>query len=175
MLAAGILSLMAYFTAAVGAWSGVYWIYMGQRPENYILIGLVTFTIPFMIRHHRRPGFAAIYRLLGMLALFIAILVVSNWGEISYLEMDGEAVEILYQVIGFLVAGLAIWIGIRLQMKEVVNTGAAFFVIFLYTKFFDWWWDWMPKYIFFMTLGLIAVGLLLILNYARKVLQRVSS
>ncbi len=31
-----------------------------------------------------------------------------------------------------------------------MNTGNVFFTIFLYTKFYDWWWDWMPKYLFFL-------------------------
>ena len=115
------------------------------------------------------------YRLLGMLAVFIAILVLANWGQVSYLQLDHDAVEMLYQMLGFLLAGLAIWFGIRLGMKEVVNTGATFFVICLYTKLFDWWWDWMPKYLFFLVIGLIAVGLLFILSRARRTLQGASS
>ena len=103
------------------------------------------------------------------------ILILANWGRISYLELDAEAVEILYQTVGFLLSGLAIWFGIRRGMREVVNTGATFFVILLYTKFFDWWWDWMPKYLFFLVLGLIAIGLLLVLNRARRMLQAGSS
>lgn len=175
MLAAGILSLMAYLTTTVGTWSGVYWIYMGQRPENYVMAGLAAFALPFLVRHRQRDGFPPVYRLLGMLAIFIAILVLANWGQISYLKLDRDAVEMLYQMLGFLLAGLAIWFGIRRGMKEVVNTGATFFVIFLYTKFFDWWWDWMPKYLFFLVIGSIAVGLLLILSRARRKLQGASS
>jgi hypothetical protein len=34
-----------------------------------------------------------------------------------------------------------------------VNTGITFFVIFLYTKFFDWWWDALPKWLFFLLLA----------------------
>jgi uncharacterized membrane protein len=175
MLAAGIMSLMAYLTMTVGVWSGAYWIYMGQRPENYIFAGVVTFIVPFVVPHRRREKFPAVYRLLGMLATFIAILVLANWGAISYLKLDREAVEILYQMVGFLLAGLAIWFGIRKGMKEIVNTGFTFFIILLYTKFFDWWWDWMPKYLFFLFLGLIAVGLLFILSRARRTLKGAAS
>jgi hypothetical protein len=171
MLAAGLLSLMAYLTAAVGTWSGVYWIHMGQRPENYILVGAIVFAAPFLLRHRKLATFAPVYRILGMLAIFISLLVLSNWGGVSYLKMDADAVEILYQILGFLLAGLAIWIGIRLKLQDVVNSGSVFFVIFLYTKFFDWWWDWMPKYMFFFILGLIAVGLLFILGRARRLLR----
>jgi len=54
-----------------------------------------------------------------------------------------------------------IWAGIRRQWKETVNLAATFFVIFLFVRLVDWWWDWMPKYLFFFLAGLIAIGLLL--------------
>jgi len=49
-----------------------------------------------------------------------------------------------------------------------VNLGAAFFTIFLYAKFVDWWWDWMPKYVFFFVIGFIAIGLLLAFRKIRR-------
>ena len=49
----------------------------------------------------------------------------------------------------------------------VVLLGA--FCIFLYTKFYDWWWDWMPKYIFFLVMGLAAVLLLVVFKRLRGV------
>jgi len=36
-------------------------------------------------------------------------------------------------------------------------------MVFLFMKFVDWWWDWMPKYLFFLTLAatsLIVLGIL---------------
>ena len=49
-----------------------------------------------------------------------------------------------------------------------MNTGLSFFVIFLYTKLFDWWWESMPKYLFFLVLGLSAVLILLVLRRLRS-------
>jgi hypothetical protein len=43
-------------------------------------------------------------------------------------------------------------------------------MIFPYTKFFDWWWAWMPKYIFFLALGLAAVLLLIVFKCLRGVI-----
>ena len=61
----------------------------------------------------------------------------------------------------------AIWIGVRREWRETVNVGVVFFVLFLYVRYFDWWWDSMPKYLFFLLLGLTAVAILLILRRAR--------
>ena len=49
----------------------------------------------------------------------------------------------------------------------VVNLGSTFFVLYLYTKLFDWFWDWMPKYLFFLLLGLVAVLLLVVMRRFR--------
>jgi len=40
-------------------------------------------------------------------------------------------------------------------------------VIFLYTKFYDWWWEIMPKYLFFLVIGLSAVLLLVVFKRLR--------
>ena len=69
--------------------------------------------------------------------------------------------------IGFIVAALAIWLGIKRHWPAVINTGNIFFILFLYTKLFDWWWQWMPKYIFFFILGLCALLALVVFKRIR--------
>lgn len=102
-----------------------------------------------------------------MLTLFLPVLVLANWGQVSYLDLDRDTVEVFYQIVGFAGSAAAIWLGARRHWPEVVNTGVTLFVIFLYTKFFDWWWESMPKYLFFMVLGLTAVLLLFVFRRLR--------
>jgi predicted membrane protein DUF2157 len=166
LLAAGILSLAGWLSATMGTWSGCYWLSFGERPENFFPAALVLILIP-LVPHRVYRDFPPIYRIFGLLGIFLPILVLANWGEVSYLRVANAHVETLYQIAGFVVAAVAIWLGIRQRLREVTNLGAVFFVIYLYTKFFDWWWDWMPKYMFFFILGSIAVGLLLLLKKLR--------
>ena len=168
LLAAGILSLAGWLSATMGTWSGCYWLSFGERPENFFPAALVLILIP-LVPHRAYRDFLPIYRILGLLGVFLPILVLANWGEISYLRVPNARVESLYQIAGFAVSGVAIWLGIRQRLREVTNLACTFFVIYLYTKFFDWWWDWMPKYLFFFILGSIAVGLLLLLKRLRTV------
>jgi uncharacterized membrane protein len=58
--------------------------------------------------------------------------------------------------------------GVRRQMPSIVNLGAAFFALYLYIRLFQWWWDWMPKYLFFLIIGLISLGLLYVFQRLRK-------
>ena len=57
--------------------------------------------------------------------------------------------------------------GIRLGRFGMVNMGALSFVVFLYVKLYAWWWAWMPKYVFFLLIGLTAVLLLYLFRRLR--------
>jgi len=164
---AGILCLMSYLSAEVGTWSGCYWLSFGERPENFLISGILLFSISF-IPHRKLYDFPFMYRFFGLLAVFISILILADWGQLSYIMIPAEQVEHIYQISGFIVAGLVIWFGIRKQWPTITNLGATFFAIYLYTKFYDWWWEWMPKYLFFLIIGLVAVFLLLLFKRLRK-------
>ena len=97
----------------------------------------------------------------------LPILVLSNYGPVSYLNLDRDLIEGFYQLVGFALSAAAIYLGSRRHWTDVVNTGNTFFVIFLYTKFYDWWWDIMPKYLFFLIIGLTAILFLVIFRRLR--------
>ena len=168
LLAAGIVCLAGFLSARMGAWSGIYWIDFGERPENFFPAALLLFATPAVIDHRRCSGFAPIYRVFGLLTLLLPVLVLANYGDSSYLDLDHTTVERSYQAAGFALSAAAIWLGIRRGWPDVVNTGNAFFVIFLYTKFYDWWWDVMPKYLFFLVIGLTALLFLVVLRRLRQ-------
>jgi uncharacterized membrane protein len=167
LLAAGIICLSSFLSAKTGAWGGCYWINVGERPENFFPAALILFMVPYL-PHHKFSGFDVIYRVFAMLFFFIPVLVLSNWGGISYLNITNDSIEVFYQIIGFIFSACAIWIGIKKSWSEVVNTGNVFFTIFIYTKFYDWWWDWMPKYLFFLVIGLTAILILLVFKRLRN-------
>jgi len=166
LLAMGIICISAFLSAKTGTWSGCYWINFGERPENFFPAAFILFGVPFL-PHSKFSGFAVIYRVFAMLLFFIPVLILSNWGMISYLNISTDSIEVIYQIAGFIFSATAIWVGIKKSWPEVVNTGNVFFTIFLYTKFYDWWWDWMPKYLFFLVIGLTAVLMLFIFKRLR--------
>lgn len=169
---AGILALFGWLSATVGAWRGLYWLSVGERPEHFILAGAAIFTLGF-VRHPRQASFPGAYRLFGLLAALVAILVLGHWGEGSMLPFSETTNEHLYQLAGFALSSAAIWAGLRFGWPGIVNLGATAFAVFLYTKLFDWWWRWMPKYLFFLVLGLSAVLCLLVLKRLRAANQEV--
>ena len=172
LLVAGMICLLTYLSATMGTWCGLYWLSFGERPENFIPAGFLLFFLPALIPHQRHPDFPGYYRVFGMLTVLLAVLILSHWSGGSYLRFTAKNIETGYQLVGFILAGFSIWIGARWKWPALTNLGGTFFVIDLYTKFYDWWWDWMPKYLFFLTLGLVAVLLLLIFKRLRTQLMQ---
>ncbi len=168
LLGAGLACIIAFIATRLTSWSGLYWLDCTERPEHLLPAGLLIFLVPQFIAQVRYSGFAAIYRVLGLLAVFVPLLVLANWAAGSYLPWSRELVEGFYQIVGFTGAALVIWLGNRRDWPEVMHTGVLFFVLFLFIKLFDWWWEVMPKYLFFLIVGLVAVLLLLVLGRLRR-------
>lgn len=169
-LAAGAVCLLIWLAAQPGTWSGMPWESSFEYPEHHILAGLAMFAIPLVFRHRRRPELETVYRLAGLLAVLCALLWLSEAPSDSRLPLDPESLEVLYHLLGFLVPAAAIAAGLWRRWGDVVYVAATFFVIHLYARFFDWWFDWMPKYLFFLILGLTAVAALAVLMRLRKLL-----
>jgi len=167
VLAAGLISFLGWVTAATNVWRGWWWIEFDRRPEEVMLAGLVLVILPSLMRHTKRTAFPAVYRLLGMFAIFVPMLFLSAQGSTSYLPMDARNIERFYQVFGAVTSACAIWIGVRKNWNGVVNTGTAFFAIFLFVRLIDWWWDWMPKYLFFLLIGLVAIAMVAVFKRLR--------
>ena len=172
LLAAGICCVIAFVAARVGEWGGIYWLHSGERPENFFPVAVLLFVFPQLVDHRRMTGFASIYRVFGLLCLLLPVLVLGHGGWGSYLaDYEGVSTRTIeggYEIAGFVASALAIWLGARRLWPDTVNTGITFFVVFLYTKFFDWWWAAMPKWLFFFVLGLAAILILLVLKRLRR-------
>ena len=172
LLAAGILCVIAFISARTGTWGGMYWLDFGERPENFFPAAIIIFFFPLWVSHTRFTGFDSIYRVFGLLCALLPVLVLANWGGASYLKLNSDIIEGAYQLLGFGLSAAAIWIGARSQWGETVNIGTTFFVIFLYTKLYDWWWGIMPKYLFFFVLALVAILAISILRRLRSVIEK---
>ena len=171
LLVAAIICLDGVLSARVGVWSGCYWVDFGERPENFLPAAVIIFALPFLIRHRRYTAFEPIYRVFGMLVFFLPVLILAYWGNVSYLTLDDDTIEVIYQVIGFAASAALIAFGIRRGLSDVVNTANTIFVIFLYTKIYEWCWEWMPKYLFFLLVGLIAVLMLFVFKRIRDLMK----
>jgi hypothetical protein len=167
-LAAGVSSLAIFLAAEIAALAGRWWTHFEDRPETFLPAGFFLFALPFALRHRRRADFPPVYRIAGLVAVLLPVLILANNGNASFLHADKGGIEAAYQVAGFLLAGGAIALGIHRRLADTVHTASAFFAAFLITKYVDWWWDWMPHYLFFLLVGGTAVAILWVLKRLRE-------
>jgi uncharacterized membrane protein len=162
LLAAGLLLLAAYTAAVTTSLRGSYWAGFMEHSEFLLPAAAAVYAAPWFIRHREQPHFNAIYRLCGAFTGLVALLVLSRSGDLCCSPLGPQTAEVTYQLIGVLLSTVVVAHAVRLGQPALVNLGALAFVVFLYVRLHAWFWHWMPKYLFFLLLGLTAFVLLLV-------------
>lgn len=171
-LTLGLLLWIGYAAAIVTARFGYPWSDFGQQPELVAFLALLVFCLSLAIPHRRHGDFPPVYRLVGTIVFFVSLISLAEWGVPSYLPFSQMNVERFYELAGLLISAGVIWLGITRDWDGVVNASAIAFVIFLFTRLYHWWWDWMPKYLFFAVIGSFGIGLVLAFRRVRGRMSR---
>ena len=167
LLAGGVVLLCAY-TAGLGLeMKGACWFGFFQEPQFLLPGAALLYSVPWATKGRGPQEFASVYRLCGSGLGLSALLLLSTLGDHNWGGLSPSLVEGLYQIIGLLLSAGVVWHGVHLARSGLVNLGVAGFVVFLYARLHAWWWHWMPKYLFFLLIGLIALGLLLVFRALR--------
>ncbi len=174
LLAGGLAAVMGYVVATVASAAGVDWTVAITRPEPLLVLGPCAIALSFRRFVTGPEDFDTTWRIVGTIALLLPLVFLSTWPEVfSYRLLPIGALHAVYDPAGFLLPAAAIWLGIRRGWTDVVNTSAAFLVLFTYAKFFDWWWTLLPRYLFFLVLGGLAVGTMVVLARLRRRMREV--
>lgn len=168
LLLLGIGCIGIWIAAVLTSATGAYWDGLLLRPENFIVAGILALAASAVHARRGEEDFAFIYRVTGWLAVLLPIFFLSEVGEISYLPVSPLASRRLYDVLGFAAGAGVVWMAIKRQWPVTMNIGGLFLVLFLCLKLFDWCWDWLPRYIFFLLIAAVAMGLLAMLQWLRK-------
>ncbi|MCK9489177.1 MAG: DUF2157 domain-containing protein [Xanthomonadales bacterium] len=167
ILAVALGFLAVWLAAMAGGWAGRDWLAFGDTPETFLFAGLVLALAGGW--HPPRPaGFASLWTGWGLALLLAVALLLSVWGQASSLPLPVARIELAYQIAGLLLAAATLWLGIHRDWSAVANLGVGFLVLNLYVRFFEWWWDWLPRALFFLILGLVSVAVLVLLMRLRR-------
>jgi hypothetical protein len=172
LLAAGAICAMAFCAAVVVTWSHIPWDAFFVRPESLLVPAAVVAAVSVAPFNERRAGFPQTLRGVGFGAIALVIVVLSTFGEASRLWLSPRTIEHVYQVVGFGYAIAIVAAGVRRGWNETVNLGASLFGLLLLLRFVDWWWDWMPKYLFFLVVGATALLFMFVLRRLRGVVAQ---
>lgn len=165
-----LLSLGSWFGAETGYMSGWGAYYLGMNyPLRFVLFGGALIGLSLLFKRHARfSDFAHSTYVMGLLYLFIALWILSIFG--NYGDMNSwynvKQYELLHWGILFaFVAIIAIVYGLKHDDATSRGFGITFLFLNLYTKYFEFFWNGMHKAIFFI---LLAVSFWWIGRHAEK-------
>jgi hypothetical protein len=162
--AAGVISLVCY-AAALAIWlGGAPWSSFGAYPETVLGTAALAHPAWRRVPVELQRWWRGTTLVLGLGAL----LALSTFEASSLLPWPRQTLELVYQGGAAIAAAAIIAHGVRTGRGEMVVIGALFAAFFLLGRFVDWWWDWMPKYLFFLILASVALAWLWLLRRLRR-------
>jgi hypothetical protein len=153
-----LISLGSWFGTETGYISGWGSYFLGMNyPLRFVLFGIVLVGVSFILKRSLKlSGFDKITYIMGLLYLFIALWILSifgNYGDISswYRVMQ---IELFYWgiILGLAAVGAIIY-GLKQDDHTSRSFGITFLFLNLYTKFFEYFWDELHKAVFFIILA----------------------
>lgn len=153
-----LLSLGSWFGAETGYMSGWGAYYLGMNfPLRFVLFGGVLIGVSLLFKRQTRfSDFAHSTYVMGLLYLFIALWIISIFGNYGDLNSwyNVKQYELLHWGILFaFVAIIAIIYGLKHDDATSRGFGITFLFLNLYTKYFEFFWVGMHKAIFFIILA----------------------
>jgi Predicted membrane protein (DUF2157) len=161
--AAGVAASICYIAALLMVARGAPWSQFGERMETVLLPAVAVLSFQRIAPRELQSWM----RGTALVMMLAAILALSTFEAWSLLPWSTRAVSIFYQIVAAALATLVIAAGVKRGHVDTVTIGAIFAAFFLLGRFVDWWWDWMPKYLFFLILACVAVGWLWLLRVLR--------
>ncbi len=136
--------------------------------EPLLVVGLLALVAPAWIRGPAK--FSPWWRGMGATAIVLGLLLVeSNGGLSAFATTDRHTIETGYKLLGAVVlTALVVW-GIRRDQRLVMQIGSVGAVLYLFMRLVDWFWDLLPKWLFFLLVGAFALSVLLVLRRLRRV------
>ncbi len=172
VLGAGLALLCAYSASLCVMLGGDFWGSFLDRAGFLLPGAAVIYALPW-IRAHRGPGdFDFVYRACGAAVGLTALLILSERGDLCCSGFPPRRLEALIQLAGLILSAGVVFHGFRLARGGLVNLGALAFAVLLFVRLQAWWWSWMPRYLFFLSIGLIALLLALVFHRMRARVSR---
>ena len=160
----GVTTIICYAAALLVSVQGAVWYEFIERFEAVLIPSILVYAAWRLMPRELQPWTrgAALACALG------ALLALSTFESSSVLPWSRSVIAASYQILAVIVAVAVIGLGVRTGREETLIAGALFTAFFLIGCFVDWWWEWMPKYLFFLALAALAIAWLMLLGRLRR-------
>jgi uncharacterized membrane protein len=164
-LVAGLLMAATVPSALIFDATGADWaaaIFL--RPDPIVAAGIAMFFLAELRACDRHPGFGAFHRSTAMFLVFFPAFLLAGPVAGSALPLGIREIHAVYQIGGLLAAAGSVWLGVARRLRHVVNGGTLAFAVMLVSSMADWWWDTLPRSLFFLLVAAFALGIVAVLR-----------
>jgi hypothetical protein len=154
-----LVSLGSWFGTETGYQTNWALYFLGMNyPLRFVLFGLILVGACHLLKG--RKWFAYFWELtyvVGMLYLFMSLWLLSIFGNYGSLDVWWQIKQVslfYWGIISAVVAGIFMLYGLKFKDVIAREFGITFLIIFLYTKYFEYFWDHTNKTLFFAILAL---------------------
>jgi hypothetical protein len=167
VLAAALAALAVALAATMFSVAGVEWPEIFSRFDLLMLAGFSLLLVVGPLTQLDR-AFAPVTRLVAFGIGFFGLLVLSSSGTSSAAPLNGRVIEAIYQGVMLVASVATLVVAIRHRWHETVALVSIVFALFLLIRYVDWFWDRLPRYVFFLALTALAFAWLIALRRMRR-------
>jgi hypothetical protein len=171
IFAGAVLTLLVALAGSVFEAAAMPWTLVIEFPEIVTAASLLLAGLAPRVAGQQR-SFAAVTRGVALSVAFAGLLLLSVAGSASLLPTPSRVTEAIYQAVLLVASATTVTVGIRRRWPEAVYIAAAALTLFIVTRFVDWFWDALPRFVFFFLLAAAAFGWLIVLRRLRVRLGR---
>ena len=153
-----LVSLGSWFGTETGYQTRWSYYFLGMNyPLRFVLFGMTLVTGCFILKKQKWFGrFWELTYVVGLLYLFMSLWLLSIFGNLESIDKWWHIKQIslfYWGIISGTVAGLFLFYGLKTRDVIAREFGITFLLIFIYTKYFEYFWDHTNKTVFFAILG----------------------
>jgi hypothetical protein len=154
-----LVSLGSWFGTETGYQTRWSYYFLGLNyPLRFVFFSLVLVSACFILKNKKWFNrFWELTYVVGLLYLFISLWLLSIFGNYDTIDNWWHIRQIslfYWGIISAVVAGIFMLIGLKTKDVIAREFGITFLLIFIYTKYFEYFWDHTNKTLFFAILGL---------------------
>jgi len=164
VLVLGLLSLGTWFGSESGYVSGWGAYYLGMSyPLRFAVVSPLVVLAGYL---HQRflPGFSPfikVYYGIGLLYLNLSLWMLSLFGASDDLQIGKAAAHLELALFGLVWLGVSVGsfvLGSRFSSRQFRGFGITFLILNLYTRYYEYFWDPLDKWVFFIVIGALTLG-----------------
>jgi hypothetical protein len=154
-----LVSLGSWFGTETGYQTRWSYYFLGMNyPLRFVLFGIVLATTCYILKNKKWfQFFWELTYIVGLLYLFMSLWLLSIFGNFGSIDNWWHVKQIslfYWGIISGAVAACFLFFGLKTKDAIAREFGITFLLIFIYTKYFEYFWEHTNKTVFFSILGL---------------------